>query len=177
MPEAIQAEAGSPGVEDEGTGLVVADDGHGVPELKRAVLRGDGGQMRDTEGLEEGLINGQGDGDRAAAGDLVLDGVDVVGADGVPAGGRVLTRLAEYCTVWLRPQIGCLTVMGEDMQLRVPFPLKETEGGVIREALVVAAVELVPDEAGGEARVLVRVSFPVGDLLDGSQRLTDAGRG
>jgi hypothetical protein len=60
------------------------------------------------------------------------------------------------------------------MQLRVPFPLKETEGGVIRESLVVATVELVPDEATGESRVLVRVSFSVGNLFDGRQGLPDA---
>lgn len=133
--------------------------------------------MVDTEGLEEGLIDGQGDGDGTAARDLVLDGVDVVGADRVPAGGRELLSLVEDGTVWLRPAIGRLTVMGEDVELRVPVPLKEIEGGVIGEACVFTTVELVPDEAAGEPWVLVRVRFPVGDLLDGGEGLTDAGRG
>jgi len=122
--------------------------------------------MRETEGLEEGLIDGEGDGDGPAVRYLELNGVGVVRADGVPVGRRVLARLAEHCTVWLRPPIGRLTVMGKDVELRVPFPLQEVEGGIIGESLVLTTVELVPDEAGGEARVLVRVSFPVGDLLN-----------
>jgi len=130
--------------------------------------------LRETEGLEEGLVDGEGDGDGTPLEDLILDGVDVVGADRVPRGGRVLTSFTEDCTVWLRPSVGRLTIVGEDMQLRVPFPLKETEGGVIRESLVVATVELVPDEATGESRVLVRVSFSVGNLFDGRQGLPDA---
>lgn len=123
--------------------------------------------MRETEGLEEGLVDGKSDCDGTAVAQLVLDGVDVVRTDRVPRGGRVLTSFAQDCTVWLRPSVGRLAVVGENVELRVPLPLKEIEGGIIGEALVLTTVELVPDEATGEARVLVRVSFPVGDLLDG----------
>jgi len=130
--------------------------------------------MIDAEGLEEGLVDGERDGDGSAAGDLILNSVDVVRTDRVPRGCRVLTSFTQDCSVWLRPAIGRLAVVGEGMELRVPFPLKEIEGGVIGEALVVASVELVPDEATGEARVLVRVSFSVGNLLDGGEGLTDA---
>ena len=174
MPEAIQAEAGSPGVEDEGTGLVVADDGHGVPELEGTILRGDGGKVRDTKGLEEGLVDGEGDGDGPAVGDLKLDRVDVIRTDRVPRRRRELSRFSQYGVVWLRPTVGCLTIMGKDVELRIPFSLEEVECAVIGEALVVPTVELVPDEAGGEARMLVRVSFSVGDLLDGGEGLADA---
>lgn len=165
-PEAAQAEAGSPGIEDERAGLVVADDGHGVPELERAVLGGDEREMVDTKGLEEGLVDGEGDGDGPPLEDLILDRVDVVGADGVPAGGSELFRFLEHCSIWLNPAIGRLTIVGEDVELRIPFPLEEIKGGVIGQALVETTVELVPDEATGEARMLVRVSFLVGDLLD-----------
>jgi len=174
-PEAVLAEVLSPGIEDEWSGLVVADDGHGVPELKRAVLRGDGGKMIDAEGLEEGLIDGKSDGDGPALEDLILDGVDVVGTDGVPRAGRVLFRLVEDRSVWLCPAIRRLTVMGKDMELCIPFPLEQGEGSVVGQTSVLTTVELIPDEATGEARVLVRVSFPVGNLLDGREGLADAG--
>lgn len=123
--------------------------------------------MSKAEGLEEGLVDGQGDGHGPSARDLVLDGVDVVGADGVPAGGRVVTSLLQYCKVWLCPAIGRLAVVGENVELRVPLPLEEGKGSIVGQTSVLTTVELVPDEATGEARVLVRVSFPVGDLLDG----------
>jgi len=176
-PEAVLAEVLSPGVEDEGTGLVVADDGHGVPELEGTILRGDGGKVRDTKGLEEGLVDGEGDGDGPAVGDLKLDRVDIVRTDRVPRAGRVLFRLMQYCPIGLNPTVGRLAIMGEDVELRIPFPLEEIKGGVIGDALVDTTVELVPDEATGEGRLLVRMSFPVGDLLDGREGLTDAGGG
>ncbi len=133
--------------------------------------------MVDTEGLEEGLIDGERDCDGAPARHLKLDGVHVEWADGVPGAGREVLRLSEHEAVWLRPTVGRLAVMGKNVELRVAFPLKEGEGCVIGETSVLTTVELVPDEARGEARMLVRVSFPVGDLLDGGEGLTDAGRG
>jgi len=120
----------------------------------------------DAEGLEEGLVDGEGDGDGPPLEDLILYGVDVVRADRVPAGGCELTRLAERCGVGLYPPVGRLTVVGKDMELSIPFPCEKTKSSVIGQALVETTVELVPDEATGEARMLVRVSFPVGDLLD-----------
>ncbi len=127
----------------------------------------------DTKVVEEAAVDGQGDGDRAAAGDLVLDGVDVVGVYRVPAGGCEVTRFSEDCVIGLRPTVGCLTIMGKDVELRVPLPLEKVKRGVIGQSLVLTAVELVPDEATGEPRALITMSFPVGHLLDSGEGLTD----
>ncbi len=128
----------------------------------------------DAEVVEEAAVDRDCDGHGPSVRYLVLNRVDVIGADGLPSGGGVLTRLAEYCDVGLNPEIGRLTIMGEDVELGIPFPVKEGERGVVGDALVCATVELVPNEATGETRVLVRVAFSVGYLLDGGEGLADA---
>ncbi len=128
----------------------------------------------DTEVVEEAAVDGECDGDGPAAGDLVLDSVDVVGADGMPAGYGELLRFSQRCGIGLRPTVGRLTIMGKDVELCVPFSMKEIEGSVIGEALVLTTVELVPDEAAGKSRVLVRVTLTIGNFLDSGECLTDA---
>lgn len=121
----------------------------------------------DAEVVEEAAVDGESECHGPAAGNLVLDRVRVEWADGSPFPHRVLSRFSERVRVRLSPEVGGLTVVGEHMELRISLPLEQVEGSIVGDALILSAIELVPDKATGKARALVRMSFPVGDLFDG----------